>query len=752
MKNNFLIIVIIFTGIALMTVYSQSGNFQGKKRILKSGVNTSKVLPDSNNTKLKPKGFPASKEPRKYPRSADLKLNALSRGDSVILRWAVTTPGGWIVGNKAGYIIERFLIDSSANSEYKILNSSTLKPWTLDEWKKNSARDDKFAAIAAQCLYGKNAIKALENSNKKGDDYVTNLRYASIELSNRHGFATLAADVDAHAATGLALRFVDKDVKQGGSYLYKVKVSYQDTTYYIKEASVYVKIGINNTNFTAPSGLKILENNKKVTLFWPNSEQEGYTAYNLYRSDDGGKNMIKLNKSPILPMEPDNMHGKTKPDNSDIPGSFADSNLINNKTYTYCLRGITMFAEESECATINATPKQQKVLSIGKITVEHSGINQAKIKWEYTNPESEIEGFSVSRSSNFSEGFEFLHEKPLDKSQREFIDNYATEDEPYYIVSVIDTAGNMFRSVPRLLILNDTIPPSKPTGLTGTIDTNGMVDLVWDLGYESNLIGYRVFWANEPDHTFLMVNKSIVEDTTYQDTIKLNTLSKYIYYRIAAVNKRYISSEYSDIIKLSRPDIVPPQKAVFTKFVVTDSSVNLSWEPSLSEDATKQFVKRRLAGVSNWEKIAELPITDRFYTDKNISGETSYEYSIETIDESGLKSETTNFIQAKTQKRIKLTSPTELQVNYDKAQNGVILKWQSVQPSNIEPSWITIYRSYDNNNGQFSEMQLFTTTKSTANSYKDKSLIGKGKYRYSILVSTNSGQSAMSKIVEVEVK
>ena len=185
---------------------------------------------------------------------------------------------------------------------------------------------------------------------------------------------------------------------------------------------------------------------------------------------------------------------------------------------------------------------------------------------------------------------------------------------------------------------------------------------------------------------------------------------------------------------------------------MTDSSVNLSWEPSLSEDAVKQVLKRRLAGGSNWEKIAELPITDRYYADRNISGETNFEYSIETIDESGLKSETTNFILAKTQKKVKLSVPSDLQGEYDKAQNAVNLKWQAINPAANENSWVTIYRSYDNNKGINPDMQVFATAKSTANSFRDKSLIGSGKYRYSIVISSNSGQSAMSNIIDVEVK
>ena len=680
----------------------------------------------------------------------------MARSDSVILRWAVTTPGGWVTANRAGYIIERYLVDTlGTKSELKILTINALKPWTLDEWKKNSRQDDKLAAVAAQCLYGKNSIKSLENTgknndNKANDSYLSNLKYASIELSNKHGFACLAADVDAHAATGLALRFVDKDVKHGASYLYTVKVAKQDTTYFIYEATTFAVIRKNQISMTPPSGLKVIENNSKITLFWANPRNEHYSAYNLYRSDDDGKNPVKLNKSPILPMQPDNMQGQSSPEKSDIPGSFVDSVLINNKTYTYCLRGINMFAEESDCAEIKATPKQQKDLAPTEVTVEQSGIHKATIKWEFNKPESEVQGFAVSRSGNFQNGFQFLHQEPLNKSDREFTDTTANEDEPYYVVTAIDTAGNLFRSIPRLLILIDTVPPTTPTGFHGLIDSNGIVGLGWDLSRESNLLGYRVFWANDSNHKFIMVNNDLIEDNIYQDTVQVRSLSKYIYYKLASVNRRYISSDFTDWIKLKRPSVVPPQQAVFTNFIVTDSSVDLSWEPCRSEDAVKQYLMRRVSGENNWNRIAEFPLNINYYSDKNLSDETGYEYSLETIDESGLKSVTNNFIQAKSQKKTKLTSPTDLQAEYDKSQNAVILKWNS--RNSDANSWITIYRSYDNNNGQNNDMQLFETAKSSTNTFKDKSLIGKGKYMYSIVVSTNSEHSEKSKIAEAEVK
>jgi hypothetical protein len=753
-KINIIAIYIILSCFSINLAYAQTGSLKGKKK----DVNLPKIQQvdtDSLMKAMKPgKNLPAKKkekEAKVYTRSADLKLEALSRGDSVILRWAVSTPGGWITANNAGYVIERYLVDSVADFEFFELTPKPLKPWTLDEWKQRSERTDKFAAIAAQCLYGKKAIKEIEKENGTTEDYTTNLRYAAIELSNRHGFASFVADIDAHAATGLALRYVDKNTKPNATYMYKVRVSYQDTTYFIQEAVTIVKVGDNRVVSISPSGFKALAKDKQVTLIWSNPEKEAYTAYNLYRSDDDGKTFKKINKSPILPMDPDYLQGKTKPDNSDIPGSFIDSNLTNNKTYVYRLNGINMFAEEGDGSVIKATPKETKLPPAPVIIVDHIGLNKARIRWDYPKNEKGIVGFGVSKTSDFTNIGGYLHKKPLDINVREFIDTTANENEPYYIVSVMDTLGNMSHSIPRLLIMNDTVPPSKPTGLGGSIDSKGIVNLYWDLCPESNVIGYQVFWANDSTHTFLMVNKSIIEDTTYKDSVDIHTLSKHVYYKLAAINKRYIVSQKSDMLVLNRPDIIPPQNAVFTKFAVTDTSINLEWVPSTSEDAVIQTVLRRLSGEENWSKLADIPMNVGSYIDKNITANSDYEYAIRTTDDSKLNSVTENLIHAKALRNGIVFGIKDLKAVYDETKGIVNLSWEFDESMMNGKYWFSIYRSYSKSSPD-NNLQMVESLGSDLRLFVDKLLYGKGFYNYSVQVVSNNGQSGLSRNVSIEIK
>lgn len=133
----------------------------------------------------------------------------------------------------------------------------------------------------------------------------------------------------------------------------------------------------------------------------------------------------------------------------------------------------------------------------------------------------------------------------------------------YYIVSAMDTAGNAAPSVPAYVIMTDTIPPDKPKGLFGKIDSSGIVHLTWKLGNEKDLMGYLVYAANDLKHTFVPVTKDFIADSTFTDSITLKTLTREIYYEIVAFDKNRNPSHYSDALELKRPDKIAPVAPVF---------------------------------------------------------------------------------------------------------------------------------------------------------------------------------------------
>jgi hypothetical protein len=146
---------------------------------------------------LRAQGTPDS--PGDTGRSAHIALLTRADRDSVVLRWGVSTPGGWVVANRFGYRIDRATIikggGKAGRTPYGSLTTEPIRPWTLNEWKKRGPEGNKYAGIAAQAMYG-------ETFEPKSSDpgAVNALRNAANELSNRFGFSMFAADNDAVAA------------------------------------------------------------------------------------------------------------------------------------------------------------------------------------------------------------------------------------------------------------------------------------------------------------------------------------------------------------------------------------------------------------------------------------------------------------------------------------------------------------------------------------------------------------------------
>ena len=177
---------------------------------------------------------PTSQSTLPAPRTARLRVATRVSPDSVVLRWAPTTSGAWIVGNAIGYDIRRVTLDKNGKpvpGSVKSLTPAPLKPWSLEVWKQRASRTDEYAAIAAQALHGEN-FASQGNGINSGKD----MQAGAAELSNRYTFSLVAADNDAVAAEGLALRYTDLDVKTGFTYVYRLRLARRDSTYRVDTA------------------------------------------------------------------------------------------------------------------------------------------------------------------------------------------------------------------------------------------------------------------------------------------------------------------------------------------------------------------------------------------------------------------------------------------------------------------------------------------------------------------------------------
>lgn len=671
------------------------------------------------------------------PRQAHLELLARSAGDSVILRWAPTKPGAWSIANKLGYILERVKVDTSGafdRTGYQRVTAGPIKPWTLDQWKQRAKPDNKFAAVAAQILYGKSPLgNAMDYKNADA------LKAAADDFTNRHGFALFAADNDPVAAEGLGLRYVDHNVHLGERYIYRLYLTSRDSSYAIDTAYLVQEI-TEAPKINAPANIEAEGRDGQIVLQWDNIPGQSFSGYYVYRKAHGENTFRQLTPTPVIAMTPHGAKEKVRP-------QYHDTTVVNYTRYTYQVRGVTAFGEKSEPAEIESfgrdlhappAPIVKEPKTIGKTRVQ--------LQWEMSNAPSDLKGFVVARSPNAISGFTDLTKTPLSPSTRTFTDENATETEPYYIVGSVDTAGNVSPSLVVYAFVIDSTPPSIPTGLTGTADSNGIVRLHWNLGPETNIIGYRVLWANDPTHEFTQRTNVPVKDTFFVDTISLKSLTKNVYYRIAAINQRYSHSELSPMLTVKRPDIIPPEASVFKNVESTDSSVILTWAASTSNDVMKQVLYRKREDGNTWSVIQEFGPLTTAYTDRNVEQSVAYIYEMDVVDSSGLHSGRPLGVRGRPYDTKVRSGINGLTLNYDSTTKQMHLHWQYAKPPK-EDYWFVIYRSVgDHPVSQYKAAKSFELT------FSDNSLPMKGLYKYAVKVRTSTGgESTLSPEVQTVI-
>ena len=686
-------------------------------------------------------------------------LSAVARSDqdSIVVRWAPNTALGWLAGNRLGYIVERVTMlkdPKEARATFHQLSSLPIRPWTLEEWKKRISRDDRYEAVAVQALYGRSFVPRTVQGPAAA------LKDAADELTNRFGFSLFAADVDPRAANGLGLRIVDRDIKSGETYSYRIRLAgrdslvHLDTAFAVASASPFVRP-------QAPPELASEPGEHAVTLRWKNPAgfHGAFTAFNIYRSADNGRPYAKLNDLPFLTATGE----KRTIDGGQV---FTDTSAVDYVRYRYRVEGITPFADASEPAevdgmAIDLTPPPPP--KIKKPT--QMGLQIVRIDWDMPVTTPDLAGFVVSRSSFALKDYHLLFRRGarmpspgkgaaeetrelmtliLPTSARSFVDSTATTREPYYVVGAIDTAGNLSQSLPAYSETIDTTRPAMPRGLAGSISKNGVVHLHWNLGPERNIIGYRVMWANEPTHEFSQRINEPVPDTAFVDSVNIQTLSHFVYYRIAAITDRYISSPLSTILALRRPDVVAPASPVFLDVHVTDSSVRLHWTASPSDDVAKQVLSRRLQGKNEWQLLRTLERTQTQFLDTTVTQNVMYEYQLEAVDSSGLHSAPSLAVQGRPFDTGIRAPVTDLTARYDSTANVVRLNWKHAS-GRKERYWFVIYRA--EYQGIVTE---YASVEGSAREYQDRRVQKSMSYHYAIRVKAEGGaESPLSTIAEI---
>lgn len=659
-------------------------------------------------------------------------VKGFAKKEAIYLRWAVNDKWAWKYGNEYGYHVERVTIFRDGRPleqpEKVLLSVRPVKPKPLSEWE-SLIKDNDMAAVAAQAIYGESF-----SVNDEDENLFMKVVNESSELEQRFGFSMFAIDQDFVTAQYAGLSYMDNDVKQGERYLYNIRPATPPEILKIDESGILIA-PTEQLSLPKPYDFAGYYYNNAFVLIW---EYDGlldfYTTYDLEKSEDG-TTFKKINDVPI-----------TKLAVTDVSGiSFTDSIPEYGKKYWYRVRGRTFFDEVGPPSDTTSVIAFKELLAVPQF-VNNKILSEKEValQWDFPRDEAwKLTNFDVLRAPKAIGPYKEVA-TALDKQTRSFQYN-GLETINYFKVRAHGIAGDHQDSSPTMIQPVDSIPPHKPIGLQGTVDTLGVVQLVWQPNTEMDLKGYTVLRADRKNQEFTRLTKREVPEIHFRDTINTKTFTSKVYYRIVASDLRYNESEPSDTLVLERPSRVPPTSPVFTAYELLGDTVLLKWTPSSSDKIAKQIIYRKQLGLQDglWQPILETEETSlTAFKDLEIEPNTRYGYTITAINTVGLESRPSPLVTIATPQTLLKPKIKGFYAEVDRENRHIALSWRYNEPNVLE---IQLYKKENESN-----YRLYKTFKPSTGQFVDTKLIPNSNYGYGIKAVFTDGSTGQWEEIDIK--
>ena len=640
--------------------------------------------------------------------------------NQIELRWSPLVYDAWQLGNKGGYMIERYTILRKGKlvdpAERKVLTDKPVSLAPISEWEQHE--DDKYAMIAGECIFGETEIEdtgflPMKAYRKRQDE------------ERRIGFALFSADMSITAARLSGLYYKDTDVKADEKYLYNIYFAQYDSLF---TDTAYVFTGIAEYRpVTAPSAPYSYCNKKSIVVWWQLSSVEKFNSYYVERSDDNGKTFNRITESPIaisMQVRSDKLF-------------YADTLVENSGNYQYRIVGVDSFGEESPASPPVKTKKVIPIENDPNFTsVEPVNNNSVVLTWNY-DTDADITGFKIYRSKS-SEGSKTLIFTGTDPMQRTFTDKSPLYDN-YYFLSAYNNMTERVNPFPFYAQLVDSIPPEPPAAPSGYCDSLGLVHISWHPHPDPDVVGYRLHRSNSADINYMMCARDMIADTFYVDTINLNTLSKYVYYKLSAVDGRDNQSQLSAPAAVARYDSIAPVAPEIDNLIYQKNKVVLSFVPSPSNDVQKYLIFRKKPNDAQFDTLASVSSSETAYADPTALAGQKYHYAVQAVDNSGLAS-------AMAKKSFSVPQNKDDAVQLKKKVDGNVLTLSWTSSFNKQPGYVIVYRQVDDK-----PLQTYSQLNDKG-SFTDNGLVLGSSYMYCVrLVFSDGTESPLSNEIKIEM-
>lgn len=646
------------------------------------------------------------------------------KNDSIMIRWAPSTPALFRLGVENGYKITRTTIRNGVEEQSVVLAEQILHLGEKDSSWKQLIEKNNSAALLNEFLF-------------LPDDLVGGLSPEQSEAiqGSLFGLVLLSCDYDVSIAKAAGLYFADKTVKPGETYRYKIELAGN------KNEGNYAPAYFNNNSSELSvnpeiSNLEATFKNKVTKLSWNTTPfLEFYGGYNVERSTDN-KNFSIINKAPLLLTSSQFEKSKTNI-------LFIDTMPKTGIKYYYRIRGINFFGEMSDPSNMVEGTGFQELTSfpvIDSVRVDRN--SEIYVHWQLnnTNENKLVKKYALYRAEKDNGDYSLL----LEGENAFTYTDKLPKPTNFYKVAAIAFGDDTLYSFSVMALIIDTIPPTKPTGVEAVVDTNGIVSIKWKASPDSDVEGYKVFRANSLNEEFVQINQEFAIETAYSDTINLRTLSKNVFYAIAATDHNYNNSLLSNPIAVRRPDTIAPVEAIVTQLDVKLDGIHVQWIPSTSDDVSVSSLIR-FSDLSNDkpDTIFSFKPSESVskFADTLLVPGNGYYYAVVVFDSAGnyaVSNKVYQLFESGFRKKIAFSG-----AEADREKKNVTLKWQYAE-KDVEK--FVIYRS-----GAKSPMTAVAVVPANVFTYTDTDLHMGNVYEYRIkAVFSNGAQSIISDPTSVE--
>lgn len=633
------------------------------------------------------------------PNLSTINMFIRSYKDSVVLRWAPEDYVSWQHLNRVGYNVFRSW--KEGNELHFDTLAMGLKPLTLEQMRAKYSEQDSLAMMAMGLLYGKGGLKEDDIIYEPGS--MGSLLALHDDQQTSFGFAVLVSERRPDLATDMALRLVDRQLKQGQKYNYIVRAAENDSTLGLYFKAGYIE-GVELTPYTIrPLDVTLTDlvvENNSVNLRWKNDE---YSCFGVERRRKGTTEWIRLTERPYMPMP--------EADLQEFACLYSDGPLPPG-TYEYRVLAHDLFGDLTLPSPVHEvhvgdnippTAPKLKGIVIERPDKDPSAKVLAHISWHKDSLESDFVGYMPLYYNERVGGNEW---KPLCPKLLPPTDTTCTVDVTgmptgMFILAAYDEADNVATTIPYQIRITDMKAPDPPTNFTATVSRMGVATLTWDQPKGDDVAFYELFFANDTTHHATQLNNGRLTENMYLDTLALDVNQRYKYYKVRAVDYSTNIGEFTSWLQVERPSLVPPSVCHLDSAWNDEQGIHMNWV--IGRDAALDFhnIYRRLAGEAEWHLLDIIYQRDILATGDTVmklcdnpgyNRHKRYEYAIESFNNTGISSGLSLAYSTLYQGPTVVEVPLKLMATYAKQNGETRLAWDARPPRKYGSYYFCVYR------------------------------------------------------------